>query len=54
MPAGMAWKAPAGTWTIMRFGFTPFLAEYYTDIPVPFSPWAGISVGYNFGKPDKM
>lgn len=45
---GGRWQPPGKHW-FMRVGFTPILTEMYTVIPYPFSPWAGISVGYNFG-----
>ena len=46
---GGRWQKPGKHWFV-RVGFTPFLQEMYTVIEYPFSPWAGISVGYNFGK----
>jgi hypothetical protein len=46
---GGRWQKPGKHWFV-RVAFTPFLKEYYTAIRFPFSPWAGISVGYNFGK----
>jgi len=46
---GGRWQQPGKHWFV-RVGFTPVLQENYTVIPYPFSPWAGISVGYNFGK----
>lgn len=46
---GGRWQKPGKHWFV-RAGFTPILREYYTVIKYPFSPWAGISVGYNFGK----
>jgi hypothetical protein len=45
---GGRWQKPGEHWFV-RVGFTPFLQENYTVIKYPFSPWAGISVGYNFG-----
>ena len=45
---GGRWQQPGKHW-FMRVGFTPILQENYTVIPYPFSPWAGISVGYNLG-----
>jgi len=44
---GGRWQKPGKNWFV-RVGFTPVLQENYTVIPYPFSPWAGISVGYNF------
>ena len=46
---GGRWQKPGKHWFV-RVGFTPILQEHYTAIKFPFSPWAGISVGYNFGK----
>lgn len=45
---GGRWQKPGKNWFV-RVGFTPVLQENFTVIPYPFSPWAGISVGYNFG-----
>ena len=49
MRVGGRWQVPGKHWFV-KVAATPFLKENFTGIDFLISPWAGISVGYNFGR----
>jgi hypothetical protein len=48
MRIGGRWQKPGKHWFV-KVAATTFLTGNYFGMDLPVSPWAGISVGYNFG-----
>ena len=46
---GGRWQVPGKNWFV-KVAATPFLKANFFGIDFPVMPWAGISVGYNFGR----